>query len=474
MLFSSVHFLTVFLPLTLVCAWLVSRTAGPRAALAGLVCASFIFYSWFYPPYSLLLVFTISLNYVFGKQLERRKDKALLTLAILSNVALLGWYKYAGFLGEMVETLFGLNTHLPGILLPLGISFFTFQQIAYLVDIYDRKARSGSFLDYVFLISFFPQLIAGPIVHHGQLIPQLSQPRFARFRSEDIAAGSILFSLGLAKKTLLADPLAVGADTLFAAESLGLALSVTEAWLGMLSYSFQIYFDFSGYSDMALGLGLLFGLTLPINFQSPYKSASIIEFWRRWNMTLSTFLRDYIYFPLGGNRRGKIRRYANLWAVMLVGGLWHGAGLTFIVWGALHGLYLTIAHLWERHRPWAMPMPLASALTFLAVVIAWVFFRSQDFGQAFAILQTLFPIGGDPTWEIDIYETPDLLGLKLLCGALLVWGLPNALELTQSAFVPGVGPRRAQALGGGAGLLLALSFFFIYTSGSNAFIYFQF
>ena len=277
----------------------------------------------------MLLVTTIGVNYLFAQRIRARPDKWLTGIAVVLNLALLAWCKYAGFLAEIVSAILGSHVGGGTILLPLGISFFTFQQIAYLVDIHQRKAEPGKLVEYVFFVTFFPQLIAGPIVHHRELIPQLGQSNFARFLTRDVTMGALLFCIGLGKKVLLADNLRTGADTLFYAQSMGIAPTMAEAWLGMLSYTFQIYFDFSGYADMALGLGLIFGLRLPENFRSPYKAYDIIDFWRRWNITLSIFLRDYIYLPLGGTRRGPVRRYANLWVVMLLGGLWHGAGWQF-------------------------------------------------------------------------------------------------------------------------------------------------
>ncbi|WP_161973736.1 MBOAT family O-acyltransferase [Hwanghaeella grinnelliae] len=374
----------------------------------------------------------------------------------------------------MIFAVSGVHAGLPAILLPLGISFFTFQQIAYLVDIYQGKTRSGSLLNYVFLISFFPQLIAGPIVHHSELIPQLGGNRFARFRPEDIAAGVILFSIGLAKKVLLADNLAVYADRLFLAQSMAVETSMIEAWLGMLCYTFQIYFDFSGYSDMALGLGLVFGLTLPVNFWSPYKATNIIDFWKRWNMTLSTFLRDYLYFPLGGNRSGPVRRYANLWIVMLLGGLWHGAGWQFVFWGALHGFYLTVAHLWFRHSRLRVPVLISTILTFIGVVFAWVFFRAENFAQAGAIVRAMTAQTAPGIWELAIYETADL-GIALLAVSVaLVWFMPNALQITERLKTATVSTRSSMAFAGVLGSLSAVCLFKVYVSGSNAFIYFQF
>ncbi|WP_370400497.1 MBOAT family O-acyltransferase [Sulfitobacter sp. JB4-11] len=474
MLFASLPFLFGFLPATVLGTLLAYRGLGRHAALIFLSTASFVFYGWHYPPYVVLLVGTIGLNYLFAQRIHANPHKWITGMAVALNLGLLAWFKYAGFLAEMVSAILGNHVGVGTILLPLGISFFTFQQIAYLVDIHQRKAEPGKLVEYVFFVTFFPQLIAGPIVHHRELIPQLGQSNFARFLTRDVTMGALLFCIGLGKKVLLADTLRVGADALFLAQSLGVEISMGEAWLGMLSYTFQIYFDFSGYADMALGLGLIFGLRLPENFRSPYKSYDIIDFWRRWNITLSIFLRDYIYLPLGGNRRGPVRRYANLWAVMLLGGLWHGAGWQFIVWGALHGFYLTVNHIWRRFSPYRLPPAFSVCLTFICVVVAWVFFRAEDFDQAFAILSAMAGRSAARPMELAIFNDTALVSALLLLAALLAWFAPNGVQIVtrfkdwQPAFVS------HQAVYGAVGALAAVAVFKTYASGSYAFIYFQF
>ncbi len=470
MLFASLTFLLGFLPFVISGAFLTRRLFGVRACLGFLVLASLVFYGWHYPPYVLLLVGSVLANFLLALTIHREGRKLTLVIGVTLNLGLLGWFKYAGFFAGMLEAISGTSIGLAAIALPLGISFFTFQQIAYLVDIYQGKARPGHALQYAFFITFFPQLIAGPIVHHSQLIGQLSDKRFAAFRAEDVAAGALLFCIGLAKKVLIADTLAVGADTMFLTDSLGVPLSMAESWLGMLCYTFQIYFDFSGYTDMALGLGLMFGLVLPENFRSPYKSKSIIEFWRRWNMTLSAFLRDYLYFPLGGNRRGPIRRYANLWIVMLLGGLWHGAGMQFVMWGALHGLYLTVNHVWSRHLPGILPRGVGYVLTFLAVVIAWVFFRADGIGQGLSVLGAMFGNHFADALALTIFADAPRLIVMVLFAAVLCFAAPNALQIVSGLRE---GPRQTVWYGWG-GTLAAFALFNIYASGSYAFIYFQF
>jgi D-alanyl-lipoteichoic acid acyltransferase DltB (MBOAT superfamily) len=472
MLFASLTFLFGFLPATILGAVLIQRLFGRRGVLVFLSGASLVFYGWHYPPYVVLLCGTVVINYLLAQRIHARPDKYITGMAIAINLILLGWFKYAGFLAEMITTVSGETIGLASILLPLGISFFTFQQIAYLVDIHQRKAAPGNLVEYVFFITFFPQLIAGPIVHHRDLIPQLSNPNFARFLSSDISAGALLFCLGLAKKVLLADNLRIAADTLFATQALGVDISMGEAWLGMISYTFQIYFDFSGYTDMALGLGLIFGLRLPENFRSPYKSRDIIEFWRRWNITLSAFLRDYLYLPLGGNRRGPVRRYMNLWIVMLLGGLWHGAGWQFIAWGALHGFYLTVNHIWVKFSPRKLPAPLGLGLTFVCVLVAWVFFRADNFDQAFDILAALFDMRGPLSLEIYANLYP-IIGLALGAAAL-AWATPNSVQIVSRSVSANTAGQSYQAAFGVAGVFAALAVFKTYASGSYAFIYFQF
>ncbi|WP_299871845.1 MBOAT family protein [uncultured Sulfitobacter sp.] len=474
MLFASLPFLFGFLPATVLGTFVAYRSLGRQAALIFLSAASLVFYGWHYPPYIVLLMATIGVNFLLARRIHARPDKWLTGIGVALNLGLLAWFKYAGFLAEMVSTILGSHIGVGTILLPLGISFFTFQQIAYLVDIHQRKAEPGKLVEYVFFVTFFPQLIAGPIVHHRELIPQLGQSNFARFLTRDVTMGALLFCIGLGKKVLLADNLRMGADTLFYAQSLGIEPTMAEAWLGMLSYTFQIYFDFSGYADMALGLGLIFGLRLPENFRSPYKSYDIIDFWRRWNITLSIFLRDYIYLPLGGNRKGPVRRYANLWIVMLLGGLWHGAGWQFIVWGALHGFYLTVNHIWRRFSPYRLPPAFSLVLTFTCVVIAWVFFRAEDFPQAFAILSAMVGVGSNTAFELAIFADVAWVAVFALSGACLAWFTPNAVQIVSRFKDWRPAAISHQALYGAVGALGAVAVFKTYASGSYAFIYFQF
>ena len=395
MLFHSFPFLLVFLPVTVLVAFALNRMGRRPLVLSWLVLASLFFYGWWNPYYLPLLLISVVGNYMAGHGIMRLRAaeragqaRLLVWFAVAADLASIGYYKYAGFFDGIWQDLGGSGLGFADIVLPLGISFFTFQQIAYVVDCGRGRSEPHSFRDYALFVTFFPQLIAGPIVYHGHILPQFHDRDAFRLKLADVAIGLEIFCLGLIKKTVIADGMASYASPVFAAAAAGEPLTVLEAWGGALAYTFQLYFDFSGYSDMAIGLGCVFGLKLPLNFASPYKARSIVEFWRRWHMTLSAFLRDYLYIPLGGNRHGRLRRYGNLVATMLLGGLWHGAAWTFVFWGLLHGLFLVINHLWQR-TGLRLPGPLAWAVTFLAVVVGWVFFRAESFDAALHMLAAM-------------------------------------------------------------------------------------
>ena len=392
MLFNSWIFLLGFLPVTLAGFFLLGRRS-PIMAAAWLAGASLFFYGWWDLRHVPLLLASICFNYGCSTWLASgpaRRRKALLLAAIAANLALLGYYKYAGF---FVSSLAGLLAQpLPAlhVILPVGISFFTFTQIAFLVDTWRGQVQERRFVHYLLFVTYFPHLIAGPVLHHKEMMPQFADRAIFRLSKENIAAGASIFFIGLAKKVLLADNLAPHAGALFNQPG---EPSLLIAWSGVLAYAFQLYFDFSGYSDMAVGLSRLFGVKLPLNFDSPYKADNIAEFWRRWHMTLSRFLRDYLYIPLGGNRHGGARRYLNLMITMLLGGLWHGAGWNFLIWGALHGVFLGIHGAWRSLRfstTSAAGRIFATALTFVAVCTAWVFFRAPDLAGALAIVDGLY------------------------------------------------------------------------------------
>src|SRR6202165_671253 len=382
MLFSSYTFLFQFLPAT-VLAFAAARRHSPRAGIMVLAGASLVFYGGWAAIYLLLLLASIGVNFALGLRMEDPlRRRAVGTLGVALNLAVLCFFKYTNFIFDSLNTLTGAPLPFVNIILPLGISFFTFQQIAYLVDVMRGARVERDIVSYALFVSFFPHLIAGPLVPHAEMIPQFKRGRTGR-SALLVARGLAIFAAGLFQKVVMADNPAQFVSPVFAHIDAGGGVTTWWAWLATLAYTLQIYFDFSGYSDMAVGLALSFGIRLPVNFRSPYRAISIIEFWRRWHITLSRFLRDYLYIPLGGNRLGEQRRYINLMVTMLLGGLWHGAGWNFLVWGGLHGVYLGINHLWHGWRNDAsqssVSVPVARALTtlswavtFLAVVIAWV------------------------------------------------------------------------------------------------------
>jgi D-alanyl-lipoteichoic acid acyltransferase DltB (MBOAT superfamily) len=408
LLFNSYIFVLAFLPAVLL-GFALIRSYGIGAAIGWLVAASLFFYAWWNPAYLLLLGGSIAGNYGIGLLLARisparRLVRLLLAGAgISANLGLLAQYKYANFFIDSLNGIGVAHWQLEPVMLPLAISFFTFQQIAYLADVYRSEASEPSFLNYCLFVSFFPQLIAGPIVHHREMLPQFMDARRFRLSQENTAVGLTLFTIGLFKKVILADGVAVYANAVFDATAEGLQPSFFEAWGGTLAYTLQLYFDFSGYCDMAVGLARLFGIRLPINFNSPYKAVNIVDFWRRWHITLSRFLRDYLYIPLGGNRHGRRRRYRNLMITMVLGGLWHGAGWTFVLWGGLHGLYLVFNHAWHRvrrrlghdlSRSTLLGRAAARTLTLGAVMLGWVLFRAADLGTAGRIYAAMFGTAG--------------------------------------------------------------------------------
>lgn len=400
MLFNSHEFIFIFCPVVFLVFFILAKR-NYRLGLAWLTVGSLFFYSWWNPPYLFLLVGSVIFNYFAGSLLNHYQDnkKSILIIGISANLGLLGYYKYTNFLIDTWNVFSGSSIEFTSILLPLAISFHTFQQIAYLVDTYRGETKHYRFSDYLFFVVFFPQLIAGPIVKHNEIIPQIENKTSFQFDWKNICLGITIFSFGLFKKVVIADNISVIADHLF-----GLAattrLSFSEAWLGTVAYTLQIYFDFSGYSDMAIGLALIVGLRFPINFLSPYQANNIIDFWRRWHMTLSRFLRDYLYISLGGNRNGPIRRHINLMLTMLLGGLWHGASWTFVAWGGLHGSYLIINHAWRRFsvskrwEPNFVWRVMSRLLTFSAVCFAWVFFRSTSFLDAQEIISSMLGLNG--------------------------------------------------------------------------------
>jgi D-alanyl-lipoteichoic acid acyltransferase DltB (MBOAT superfamily) len=412
MLFSTPAFVVGFLPVALAGFLAAFRLFGRKGALCWLLAASGFFYAWWQPVFLVLLAGSIGLNFLIGRKVAG--NRFWLVGGLGFNLGLLGFFKYAGLLGVQ------------GIWLPLGISFFTFQQIMFLVDSFNGEMGPVALLDYACFVGFFPHLIAGPIVRPREIIPQ-----FAALKPElDLAAGLEIFLLGLSKKLVLADGFARFADPGFAAAGRGDAISLVEAWVALLAYSLQIYFDFSGYSDMAIGLARMFGIAFPLNFNSPYQAKNISDFWQRWNMTLSSFLRVYLYIPLGGNRRGEARRIFNLMVTMLLGGLWHGAALRFVLWGGLHGAYLVV-HGWWKRGGVRMPPVLAWAMTLLGVVLAWVPFRARNFSAAMDFYKGLFGFNGFELPEIVVKAAPFLGHVSRAVPVLPYLGDARTLSLPQ-------------------------------------------
>lgn len=464
MLFNSFEFLLLYLPVVLFGYYRIGQWRGSLYACGWLVFCSLFFYAWWNPLYIALLAASILFNYSAGglihRQITAAGRRTWLVVGVVADLFLLAYYKYANFFVDNVALLAGADWQLETIVLPLGISFFTFTQIAYLVDVYRGIAVERNLTRYFLFVTYFPHLIAGPVLHHKEMMPQFATRTDFRIDYRHFSVGIGIFIIGLFKKVVLADGVAVYVGPVFAAAGDGNTIHFFEAWGAALCYTLQLYFDFSGYSDMAVGLSFLLGIRLPMNFFSPYKSRNIIEFWRRWHMTLSRFLRDYLYIPLGGNRHGEINRYKNLFLTMLLGGLWHGAAWTFVIWGAFHGILLAICHLWngfvQGYRSFPLLgkliTPFAYTATFLLVVVGWVFFRATSFDAALVILQGMAGLNGiliDPE-EGNAFALLLTLGLPvayseqaarfvdkdtlhwIVCLLLVVWCAPNVYQLTRS------------------------------------------
>jgi len=514
MLFSSWQFIFLFLPIALIIFFLIpARPTWPRKTW--LLTVSLFFYGYWKAEYVPLLLFSIVCNYTVADLITRyrqhRPAKAIFIIGISLNLLLLGYYKYTNFFIHILGRVSNHDFGRLDIILPLAISFFTFTQIGYLVDVYRNQSLHYRFLDYSLFVVFFPHLIAGPIVRHWEIIPQFAE-RTLKVNLTDTSVGLTLFLIGLYKKVLLADPLSSYVALVYGAAAKGLTLTWFDAWLGTLAFALQIYFDFSGYSDMAIGLARLFGIKFPINFDSPYQASSISEFWTRWHITLTRFLREYVYFPLGGNRRGPWRQALNILITMFLSGLWHGAGRTYVIWGSLHGFYLVVAHQWRRFitsRAWRLDhwwyrFP-SIALTFLVVLFAWVFFRAATLGVAWEVLSSMVGQHGltmtdavtDPakfpglwcaklgvrfipqTFAIESYGVVMALMLLML---IIVFLLPNAQQML-AAYSPALEPVEHAGLfrlklGSGSAVFFGGAFFFVlrsfYIAAPSPFLYFNF
>jgi alginate O-acetyltransferase complex protein AlgI len=485
MVFSSQIFLFYFLPAVLLLYYAVPF----RARTALIAVSSYVFYGWANPIWAVIMFFGSSVDYLCGLALVRmsglpdqdglppiigpevprtRRMKAVLAVSVVTNMGLLAAFKYTGFLAENLNGV----AHLLGargdvlpvlhIVLPVGISFYTFKAMSYAIDVYRGDARPmRRFTDYMCFEAFFPDLVAGPIIRYAALEEQM---RLRQHTLDKFARGVAFFAFGMAKKILLANPMGHLADTAFGAGSLHAA----DAWFGLFGYAFQIYFDFSGYSDMAVGLALMMGFVLIQNFDSPYQADSITDFWRRWHISLSSWLRDYLYIPLGGNRLGERRTYVNLLTVMLVGGLWHGASWNFVLWGAIHGGMLAFERAQGKDSPYRrLPRPVRVGLTFVIVCLSWVFFRAKTLEQAVSYFRSMFGVGHATAASNAVagaMYTP-YHGAMFVLAALVVWGLPSTWAFTSRLSL-------GRALGGVA--LLAAAVLLMWTQTTNPFLYFQF
>jgi alginate O-acetyltransferase complex protein AlgI len=455
MIFSSVHFLLVFLPITVLLFALAGRYAGVAVTLGVLTVASIVFYAAWRPRDVPILLGSVVANWLLSIRADKGRPwaRAALVAGVAGNLAVLFWFKYAVFVSTE------LGHPLAKKVLPLGISFFTFVQIAYLVDRYRGLAPVAGFWRYVLFVCFFPHLIAGPIVHHAAVMPQLDRPRATL---PTFALALFIFAVGLAKKTLLADPLGIVATAGF--ERPG-SLSAVSAWGAVLCYTLQLYFDFSGYSDMAVGLALMFGVQFPWNFLSPYRATSLARFWRTWHVTLSNFLRDYVYIPLGGSRTGRVRQALNLLVTMLLGGIWHGAGWTYLLWGGLHGGALVANHQWaaaKRH----VPAALAWVMTAAVVIAGWVLFRAATVTDAAAVYRAMLGLGGHGLASADrglVNAVP-----YLVLAAVIALAMPNTRRLSER-----FRPTLLWAVGTG-GLMCAAVAFALGSVSPPEFLYYQF
>lgn len=448
MVFSSYVFIFAFLPLVLLGFYLLPRFISPSPRLRYaqnllLIAASLVFYGYYNLYYLFIIIASILANYLLALGIQKYSGKGALArgcfiLGIAFNIFLIGYFKYYDFFIENINFVFGSSFTLKHLLLPLGISFFTFQQLSFLVSVYKREEKVENFVSYCIFVLFFPQLVAGPIVLYSEMIPQFNDQGRSRFNGDNMAAGLYMFCIGLFKKAVIADTLALFVDNGFAQDSLGLAA----AWAASLSYTLQIYFDFSGYSDMAIGLGRMFNIDIPYNFLSPYKSDSFSQLWRRWHITLGRALSSYIYIPLGGNRKGRARTFINTFLTFFVSGLWHGAAWTFVLWGSIHGLFVSFEKTFPKFRE-MFPRWLRIACTFILVNALWVLFRAESFSQAAMVYRGMLSFGSLQLSQIaalvldnsfDFPTSVDIAYLFSLLAALLymVFRCKNSRERLES------------------------------------------
>jgi len=464
MLFNSYEFIFFFLPVMFIGYFVLAKSSYTKASKIWLILGSLFFYGYWNYIYIPLILGSIAINYLIGSFISRQADKNILTIGILFNVGLLGYFKYTDFFLENFNFTFGYDIALPNIILPLGISFFTFTQIAFLVDCYKGKVQEYNILNYMLFVTYFPHLLAGPILHHKEMMPQFDAKENLFKNYNNIAIGLFIFSIGLFKKTFIADTFASWATNGF---DIAPKLYTLEAWATSWSYTMQLYFDFSGYTDMAIGISLMFNIILPINFNSPYKATNIQEFWRRWHITLSRFLRDYIYIPLGGNKVGHLHNYINLFSVFFIGGIWHGASWMFIIWGAMHGGAIVLHRLWSDFGL-KMNSILAWFVTLNFINITWVFFRAKDMDSALKVLSAMMGVNGFGEIKItsffhNIGNSTEITLYFILAIAILM--AKNSNELAQN-----FKPTKKVAIG--VGLMLTLGILSL--SKVSEFLYFNF
>ena len=460
MLFNSYEFIFAFLPITFLLYFYLNTKRYTTGAKVFLVIASLFFYSWWNPIYLPLIVGSMVFNYFIGVTLGRKATKTVLTIGIVGDVLLLGYFKYADFFIMNYNWVLNSNTPLLHLALPLAISYFTFQQIAFLVDSYRGETKEYNFLNYATFITFFPQLLMGPIMHHKEIIPQFENSFKLKIKWSNVSLGLFIFAMGLAKKTLLGDPLTDYAQLAFDNAQ---SLTMLESWYASLSYVLSYYFDLSGYADMAIGIGKMFNIDIPLNFNSPYKSRNFAEYWQRWHITLSRFLGDYVYKSLGGNKRVARDIYINIMITFFVSGFWHGAGWTFVVWGILNGIFVVMAHMMRRAKI-KINYYGAWALMFLGVIITRILFVSNDFSDAWHVTYTLFDITNlhfDNLKYADKYFQTFYLALALFISL----GLKNSIEISKN-FKPNLKYSIYTAI------LLSTSLFTF--SKAKEFLYFQF
>lgn len=492
MLFSSSEFIFLFLPITFFIYFLLNRISNHLVGKSWLCISSLFFYGYWDASYLPLLLTSIIFNFFIGAFLSRGKENGMhfmrkysLILSISLNLLVLGYYKYANFFIENINSLSGSEYTIKAIVLPLGISFFTFTQIAFLVDSFMGKAKEYDFINYTLFVTFFPHLIAGPILHHGEMMPQFKDKNNNRINYKNVICGLMIFSIGLIKKVIVADTFATFAERGY---TQGYVYDFYNSWATSLSYTFQLYFDFSGYCDMAIGAALLFNVMLPINFNSPYKALDIQDFWRRWHITLGRYLRDYVYIPLGGNKVSPFRNYLNLFVTFTIAGLWHGASWMFVLWGAMHGLALIIHRVW-KYAGLTMPKYLAWFTTFMFVNISWIFFRSPNLDTATDIIKNMLDISKSMDVSLPSIPTTDLSRYGLFSGWVaqhISFGIAAYISIFAMSLLALVicSQKNSQeiALNGKSGyikvvslaLLSSISVYFTLHSESAVFLYFNF